>query len=222
MAGCGGGSCGIQNVREAERQRVLELLREAYPDGTCQGASLSDLVAGGLDLDACHSLGPRIEDVLPVRALPCRAGTGELGDSLYLLCGIHAPCLFELREGLCPKDAAMLRSRETYLRVGLSPLGRFATLQETVLEVESLPDTGRLVVERPCVGVENRELRLLVTGLQGLLRREKIVLLDFAFLMQPFGDAPDPAFASLWQSTPTLWSVLFDPAPPSTTRETIV
>lgn len=222
MAGCGGGSCGIQKEREAERQRVLELLGQVYPDGTCAEGPLDELVAAGLDLDTCRDLAAHIGDVLPVRVLPQPAGPDGLGDALYLLAGLHEPSLLELREGQCARGATMLRTQETYLRVFLSPLGRFATLQETILEVEDLGDGTRLVAEHPRAGVENRDLRLLVTGLQGMLRRSKIVLLDFAFLLQPFGPGADPAFEARWATEPTLWSVLFDPAPPTTTREVVV
>lgn len=218
MAGCGGGGCGIQAEREAERQRVLELLGRVYADG----APFDEAVSSGLDLASCGDLAAHIADVLPVRVLPVPADAEGLGDALYLLAGLHEPCLLELREGRCARDAEMLRTRETYLRVLLSPLGRFVTLQECILELQDLGDGARLVVEHPQAGVENRDLRLLVTGLQGMLRRARIVLLDFAFLLQPFGGGGDEAFTARWATDPTLWSVLFDPAPPTTTREVVV
>jgi hypothetical protein len=181
------------------------------------------MVANGLDLEACRDLAARIADVLPVRVVPLPAAADGLGDVLYLLVGLHEPCLLELREGLCARDAVMLRRRETYLKVFLSPLGRFATLQETVLELEDLGDGVRLVAEHPQAGVEDRDLRMLVTGLQGMLRKARIVLLDFAFLLQRFDDArSDEAFAARWATDPTLWSLLFDPAPPTTSREVVV
>jgi len=222
MAGCGGGTCGIQAEREAERRRVLELLARVYPGGTCAEGPLEELVGSGLDLAGCRDLAARIADVLPVRVVPVAAGPDGLGDALYLLVGLHEPCLLELREGLCAKDAEMLRTRETYLRVLLSPLGRLVTLQETVLELVDLGGGARLVAEHPQAGVEDRDLRILVTGLQGMLRKARIVLLDFAFLLQPFGAGQDEAFAARWATDPTLWSVLFDPAPPTTTREVVV
>jgi hypothetical protein len=223
MAGCGGGTCGIQAAREAERQRVRELLARVYPDGTCVEGPLSEMIASGLDLESCRDLAARITDVLPVRVVPVPAAAEGLGDVLYLLVGLHEPCLLELREGMCARDAAMLRRRETYLKVFLSPLGRFATLQETVLELEDLGDGARLVTENPQAGVENRDLRMLVTGLQGMLRKARIVLLDFAFLLQRYDEtAGDPAFAARWATDPTLWSLLFDPAPPTTSREVVV
>ena len=222
MAGCGGGSCGIQKEREAERAHVLSLLGHVYPDGLCAEGRLDELVSAGLDLDGCRDLAAQIADVLPVRVLPVPSGPDGLGDALYLLAGLHEPCLLELREGQCPRDAAMLRTEETYLRVLLSPLGRFATMQETLLSLEDLGGGQRLVVEHPRAGVENRDLRLIVTGLQGMLRRARIVLLDIAFLLQPFTPGRDEAFTARWATEPTLWSALFDPAPPTTTREVVV
>jgi len=197
---------------------VLEIVSRAYPGALEPVAPLER----GLDLDGVLGLGDKIGDVLPVRVFEHRAGPDGFGDSLYLFCGLHAPCLYELREGLCARDAPMLRSAETYLRVALSPLGRFATLQESVLRLEDLGEGRRLVAEEPRAGVENGDLRTMVTGLQGLLRRERIVLLDAAFLFQAIAGPVDPAFEQRWASPPTLWNALFDPAPPTTTREVVV
>lgn len=201
---------------------MLDRLREVHPTGRWADAPLECLLDGGLGLDACAGLPARIEHLLPARVIPVRAGPVGLGDALYVLAGIHAPCLLELREGLCPREAPMLRARETYLRVALSPLGRFAALQECVLEIEQLGGRARMIVETPRVGVEDRDLRAFVTALQALLRRDRIALLDFTFLMQPFGDGPDEVFTARWATAPTLWSLLFDPAPPTTTREVVV
>jgi hypothetical protein len=203
---------------------VLDMLRRAYPGGRSADVPLEDLLTGGLDLDTCAGLPARIVDLLPARVIGVRAEPDGLGDVLYVLAGIHAPCLLELREGRCPRDAPMLRTRETYLRVPLSPFGRFAALQESVLEVGDLGGDARIVVETPRVGVEDRDLRPFVTALQAMLRRDRIALLDFTFLMQPFDDGhgAGEAFAARWATRPTIWSVLFDPAPPTTTREVVV
>jgi hypothetical protein len=223
MAGCGGGSCGINLERERERQRALEAVRRAYPALAWDAFRPDQIEGAGLDLEQAGQLATHMEEVLPVRVFPRAAPPEDLGAFLYLLCGIHAPCLFELREGRCDPRAALVRARETYVRIGLSPIGPFATLQECEFELDDLGDGRRLVTERPGYGVENPDLKMIVTGLQGMLRRRRIVLLDFAFLLSTPAPGGDSAFATLYGgATPTLWSFLFDPAPPTTTRSTAV
>lgn len=56
----------------------------------------------------------------------------------------------------------------------------------------------------------------------GIVRRNGIALLDFAFLLQRPADGPDEKFGELYGTSPTLWSFLFDPAPPTTTRSIMV
>jgi hypothetical protein len=217
-ATCGGCGCGHRADREADRRRARAIL-QGVPRGP---AGLGELLGSGLDADACRDVATRIEGILPVRVLPRRADACGHGDCLYVLAGVHRPCLLELRDGGCSRAAEVGDRPETYLRVALSPLGRFAAVQETVLSIAGLGDGLRLVAEHPLAGVAAPLLRPIAAGVGGVLRDAGIALLDFGLLAEPAGGAADPSFESRWGAAPTLWSILFDPAPPTTTREVVV
>lgn len=206
MAGCGGGTCGINKEREKEKASALKALAHALGRG--EGAA-----AVGLPFDEIARLGAHLEEVLPVRAFVRPGGGGGACDWLYLLAGLHPASLFELADGACePGERA--RDEETYVRLGFSPLGPFVTLQEVVMRVEG--GDPPLLFEEPKVGIEDRRLQLIVKGLQGALRKRRLVVLDAAFLV----DAPPADFvARLGGAAPSsLWSGLFDADPPDTQR----
>ncbi len=212
MGACGAG-CGITKQREREQQAAVDAAARAYPGWVWrpEPAALSP----ALPFDAVRALGAELEQLLPVRAI-ARTAEGSGCDWLYLLAGVHAPCLVEVADGAPPPRAPRLR--ETYVRVGLSSLGPFATLQE--VRVSARPSRGALiVVEEPRMGVEDRRLTHIVKGLQGALRKAKIVVLDMAVLVQPPPeDAPQPAYLRAYGEPPARWAFLFDPAPPTTKR----
>lgn len=95
--------------------------------------------------------------------------------------------------------------------MGLSPLGRYATLQEVTLRGELQPG-GVYIEERRAVGVVDRRLQLFVKATQGLLRSLKIVTLDAAFLVEPLEPGGDD----------TVWTALFDPDPMGVTVASFV
>ncbi|HEU4406746.1 MAG TPA: hypothetical protein VFS43_15880 [Polyangiaceae bacterium] len=205
MAGCGGGTCGIQKGREREKAAALRALGHALAPGG--GPS------GGLPFDEIARLGAHLEEVLPVRAFVRPAGEAGACDWLYLLAGLHPGTLFELAEGAC-EPGERTRDEETYVRLGFSPLGPFVTLQEVVMRVEG--GEPPLLFEEPKVGVEDRRLQLIVKGLQGALRQRRLVVLDAAFLV---GSPPAELAAGLGGRAPaTVWAGLFDPDPPDTQR----
>jgi hypothetical protein len=108
------------------------------------------------------------------------------------------------------------------LRVGLSPLGRYATLQEVEFRSERASDGAFFVHEERRAGVVDTRLRTIVKAAQGALRKRKIVLLDFAFLVRPIGDAGQPAFAERYGTEPVLYNFLFDPEPPTAVVTTLI
>ncbi len=206
MAGCGGGTCGIQKGRDKEKASALKALGHALGRGVPG-------VGAGLPFDEIARLGAHLEEVLPVRAFVRPAGEAGACDWLYLLAGLHPASLYELAEGACePGERA--RDEETYVRLGFSPLGPFVTLQEVVMRVEG--GEPLLLFEEPKVGVEDRRLQLIVKGLQGALRKRRLAVLDAAFLI---GAPPAELAAGPGRRAPsTLWAGLFDPDPPETTR----
>lgn len=199
-------------MRDGERERARQSVLDAY------GSDGERPPARRKRVDLAR-LGATFEEALPVRALLADTQPDELARWLYLLVGVHSPCLWELREERTHHRPA--RARETYVRVGVSSIGSYATLQECVLD---FVDDGRAAVlrEQPELGVVDTRLRKVVTCAQGVTRKAGLVLLDIAFLVEP---APVPlleneALRARVHGAPTMWSLLFDPAPPTTTRET--
>jgi hypothetical protein len=208
MSACGGGSCGIQKVRERERAAVLAMVDVAYPGRVWR----PDPLAGGpLSRARVRSLAAGLEVLLPVRAFVREAAVEGDCDWIYLLAGLHEGCLFERAEGLVT-GGEPLREEETYLRIGFSRLGPQVTLQETrfFLEKDGL---GTTIEERPCLGVEDRRLQLIVKGTQGFLQHQKLVTLDMAYLIEPLEGASGGEDISLQR-----WSFLFEATSPEASR----
>ncbi|MCU0680695.1 MAG: ATP phosphoribosyltransferase [Polyangiaceae bacterium] len=204
MAGCGGGTCGINKGREKEKASALKALRHALGGGHAPPV--------GLPFDELARLGAHLEEVLPVRAFVRPGAEPGACDWLYLLAGLHPASLYELAEGTC-EPAERTRDDETYVRLGFSPLGPFVTLQEVVMRVE--PGEPPLLFEEPKVGIEDRRLQLIVKGLQGALRKRRLVVLDAAFLV---GAPPADLAQGPGGAPSTLWAGLFDLDPPETSR----
>jgi hypothetical protein len=161
-----------------------------------------------------------------VRAIVRVAENGG-ADAIYVLAGLHAPALCEIADGAAVDLHAVSSSRETYLRIPFSPFGRFVTIQEVQVLAREVPSRGGSaasleIVEEPLAGVEDRRLRTMVKGLQGALRKKGLTLLDMAFLVQPVAGGAQTAFVRDFQEAPMLWSLLFDPAPPTTVRASLV
>jgi hypothetical protein len=150
------------------------------------------------------ALGAKLETLLPVRSLVRVGDTGEC-DSIYLLAGLHTPCLSELVDGLVAPDLAARRYDETYLRVAVSPHGRFAVLLEVHARAERA-DGALVVTFEPQPGVVDRRLQPIVKGLQGALRRARFTVLDLAMALGPVDEASLPE----GDDRPTLWSCLFE------------
>jgi hypothetical protein len=211
MGACGA-ECGITKVREREQKAALSAAERVHPALIWrEGASAAPAVS----FDALVSLGQKLEELLPARAIVRAEDAGRLG-AVHLLAGLHAPSLVEVaEEGRVARDVP-LAERETYLRVAVSPLGRFATIQEVRAEAR-WGDGGAAVVLEPLLGVEDTRLRSMVKGLQGALRAARLTLLDMAFLARPL-EGEQKAFHERFHDAPTLWSLLFTPAPATTVR----
>ncbi len=234
MAGCGA-TCGINREREREREAAFAAVARAYPGLVWHDRAPLPM---GLDPDAIVALGQKLEELLPVRAVFCPGDCGSDGSSagcdwLYLLAGFAAPCLIERAHGASASmngaednDAARASDKETYVRLGFSPLGPYVTLQEVVVRATppSVDAPGVITIE-PQIGIADRRLQAIVKGLQGKLRRERLIVLDMAFLAKTMLDVakvgeapPQPAFARAFGSEPSLFSFLFDAAPPGAAR----
>jgi hypothetical protein len=137
-----------------------------------------------------------------------------------LLAGLHAPALLEIADGARVDPSVALSKHEVYLRVAFSPWGRFVTIQE--VDVFARPTAVDVeIVEEPISGVQDVRLRAMVKGLQGALRKARFTLLDMAFLATPL-EGEQGAYVQEFRETPTVWSLLFDAAPPATVRASLV
>jgi hypothetical protein len=217
MGACGA-TCGIQKERERDRQMALAAAERAHPGFVWRPEPLG--ACGGLSNDAIRELGARLEELLPVRAV---VRVGDAGcDFLYLLAGVHSPCLCELLDGVAPPPRKGAHPSETYVRIAFSPVGRFATLQEAVFSA-SLTRAGTAVVEEPVMGVKDRRLQSIVKGLQGALRKARLIVLDMAFVAGPPPVTPaQPAYAQAFAGEPSLWSFLYEGPPPHATRAAVI
>jgi hypothetical protein len=221
MGACGT-TCGINKERERERTRAVKAVERSFPGFVWR--VLEEPSPSALPADGITELGRALEQVLPVRAIPRLAEVGSC-DWLYLLAGLHEPALIEVADGTVPngpdrkKGRVELRDEETYVRLGFSPIGRYVTIQEVLFTAEQLEEDALEILEAPKVGVEDRRLQAIVKGLQGALRKSKLVVLDMAFLVAPPPvDVAQDAFEVAFGGKPELWSFLFDAAPASTTR----
>ena len=178
MAGCEGSSCGIGKQRDRELDRVRAAM-VGHPEEAVSHPEIT-------------RLGTLFEQLLPVRAFLRKASVPDECDWLYLLVGVHDRSLME--------EGEPARDQETYVRLGFSPLGRFVTLQECRL---TLDRRAGILEEAPRVGVEDRRLQGIVKGLQGALRKARLIVVDAAFLCA--GDA---------------WSQLFQTGQPGDLRFT--
>ena len=208
MSACGGGSCGIQKVRERERVAVQAAVDAAYPGRVWRP---DPLVGSPLSRGRVRALAAGLEALLPVRAFMREATIEGDCDWIYLLAGLHSDCLFERSAGLAAGGDS-LRSEETYLRIGFSRLGPQVTLQETRFFLEK-DELGLTIEERPCLGVEDRRLQLIVKGTQGFLQHQKLVTLDMAYLVEPLEGASGSE-----EATTQRWSFLFEATPPAACR----
>jgi hypothetical protein len=215
MGACGG-DCGIVRVREEERKAALAVAERIHPGLVWTRAAC---LAPAVPFDAIVDLARKLEALLPMRAVVRILDTQGAG-VIDLLAGLHAPALLEIADGACLDPGVALSEHEVYLRVAFSPWGRFVTIQEvdvfaqcTTVDVE--------IVEEPISGVQDVRLRAMVKGLQGALRKARFTLLDMAFLATPL-EGQQEAYVQEFREAPTVWSLLFDAAPPATVRASLV
>jgi hypothetical protein len=219
LVGSCGADCGITRVREREKRAALALAERLHPHLVwCRPSDRAPAVP----FDTLVSLGQRLEELLPVRAIVRTGETGGAADSLYLLAGLHSPALCELADGTPVDPGVALVSSETYLRLAFSPFDRLVTIQEVRVTARPVSPHQVEIVEEPMAGVSDRRLRDMVKGLQGALRKSGLTLLDMAFLGARLEGPPQAAFVRDYHEEPTLWSLLFDPAPPTTIRASLV
>jgi len=221
--GACGADCGITRVRAREKDLAFALAERVHRDRVWSRAAER---SPALSFDAMVSLGQHLEELLPVRAI-VRAFDRGGPDAIDLLAGLHAPALLEIADGARAPSSASIPSRETYLRIAISPFGRLATIQEVRVEAKRIDpprSDGRVgleIVEEPCAGVEDPRLRAMVKGLQGALRKAGLTLLDMAFLVAPVLGSAQVEFVRDFGEAPALWSLLFDAAPPTTIRASL-
>jgi hypothetical protein len=147
----------------------------------------------------------------------------ETCDYVYVLCVGRTPSLIELAHGaLGELEAAALRASvsdgaitETYLRVALSTLARFAAVQEVRLEAR-LVDGEVALTESPRAGVFDPALLRRLRTLVAVLSEREIRNLDFGEIVEPPAGFDPGDYGELWRGVPGIANYLFFPQPPST------
>jgi hypothetical protein len=214
MGACGK-DCGITRVREEERKAALAVAERAFPGLVWRRRGEPP---PSITFDAVLSIARHLEDLLPMRAIVRAESSGVL--AIDLLAGLHAPALIEIVRAGPVEAKTSLADHEVYLRVSFSPWGRFVTIQEVRVSLHATRETLE-IVEEPVLGVVDVRLRAVVKGLQGALRKAHLTLLDMAFLAQR-AEGVQTAYLLEFHEDPTLWSLLFDSAPPTTVRASLV
>ena len=214
MGACGT-TCGITKERERELPRARSLAARVHPRlvWTRSRAEVAPVVSH----DALRALAAKLEELLPVSVIVHLGNLGEC-DSLYVLAGLHRPCLRELAEERELSAHEPLPVTETYVRVAISPHGRFASLQE-IVATGTMAVGGTVIELEPQAGVVDRRLQGIVKGLQGALRNARLVVLDLAALLLPV-DAPEPSpeLVDAFDEPLSLWPLLFEGASPMASR----
>ncbi|MFO0650258.1 MAG: hypothetical protein U0326_28810 [Polyangiales bacterium] len=180
-----GSNCGITRERDRQKEAARVLARRIceQPLGAWDEES-------PFAVDEPASLARALAEALPCQVHVSYAD-GRGADWINLVATLSPRSWFAAREAL--GDAPDARE-ETVLRVGLSPWGRYATLQESRLRGERDGD-GWWIEEDRLAGVEDRRLAMFVKAAQGVLRARKIVCLDAAFLSEPADGE-----RSIWQA----------------------
>ncbi len=189
-------TCGISRERDRDRVAARALAERAYPNGASSALWTPD--APAFASDEARALCAAMAAALPCDA---RVKSDVRCDWIYLVATVDSRTWLALREG---QDLRSAGGVEQGIRVGLSSLGRFATLQE-IHWSGTVSTDGIWVEETRCAGVDDRRLVVFVKAAQGILRRQRIPTLDAAFLADPVTDP-----------TVTLWNALFDPDPMTT------
>jgi hypothetical protein len=193
-----GSTCGITRERAKELDRARRRAVEVHGWRPREGSPRA------LSFDALLSLGHTLEELLPLRA-HVHAGEGDACDSLFLLAGLHEPSLAAVLDDSLLVPGASALHGETYLRIAISPYGRYAVVQEVRAECEVLHD-GLAIVLEPQAGVVDRRLQLPVKGALGALRKAHVVVLDLGATLAPLGLEGD--------EEASLWSCLFETTSP--------
>ncbi len=183
--------------------------------------------AGVSDAEAlARALGPRLG-----AAVFHRTGSPEeTCDWVYVLCVGRTPSLFELREGHLSADAARELAesiadhpvQETYLRIALSTLARFAAVQEVALGAGSAGVAGEaggesqvLIHEAPRAGVCSPTLLARMKGVVTAIGELGFRHLDFGDITEPPAGFDPGDYADHWDGVPGVANYLFYPQPPA-------
>lgn len=201
--GCGGGSCGIQRVRERERARARELASRAYPGLRWEPQPAWSPECACFDSTGLEGLLRDLEERAPLTGLwvePEARG----GATLWLQVGERGGSLLGFWEGF--EERAAEHQEETHLCVHLSPFGPYYALQE--VRVTGLRDTeGLWLTRRAERGLRDDRLAQVLKPVQGFLRAQGLQGLDPAWLEEACSGVLAEGQA------PCLWNLLFRAEP---------
>jgi hypothetical protein len=201
-AGCGA-SCGITQSRARQQQRARELAQRAYPALVWSETATWSPSVPPVGADELAALAEHITEVIPARRLVLPTEDSEC-DGLHLLLGERETSVLEaMRSSVCGPVHA---GDETVLRVLVSPLGRYFTLQEVRARAER-DDAGVWLFTEHMAGLHDKRMQWMVKAVQGLLRKHHVIALDAGFLTQP-AVREDGTAGATW------WELLFEPQSP--------
>ena len=219
-------NCGQKGGCDARKHGMFgaidEALAKLYPTRRWSERDEDVAFGAGVGCEAgealAATLGPRLRAAAFYRA----GSPEETCDWIYVLCVGRAPSLFELREGRLAADetrafgASMADGpvEETYLRVALSTLARFAAVQE--VELHAAARDGAIEIrETPRAGVFAPPLLKRMQGVVAALVERDIRHLDFGEIEAPPAGFDPGDYGEHWGGEPGIANYLFYPQSPA-------
>ena len=221
MGGCadcksGGGGC--ESHKGPQRLVIDEVMRAVYPDRTWGRPDDEARFRAGIPEREARALGRSISVAAKAPTYFRAGGPDDLCHYVWVLCLGREPALVDVRDGLAPPEADLVRER--YLRVHLSTVARIATIQEVALELDRAGD-GWLLRELPLPGVYDAKLLKRMRAIVDLVEASDIEHLDFGLVDKAYPDTTGGEYAERYGVEPALVNFLFY-AQPARTNATIL
>lgn len=227
MGGCTdcGKKGGCDHRKTAMFAAIEEAMARLYPTrrwGDRDEAAVAETAlasAYAIDADEGPGLAAFLAQRLGAAAFFRPGSPDEWCDYVYVLCLGRQPSIFELREGYELHEGAAASAvegtlEERYLRVALSALAPFATVQEIAMTLE--PDGDALIItERSRAGVFDPILLRRFQMLTAALVERGLRTLDFGDLVAPPDGFDGTPYRALFGEDPLLANYLFSPQPPA-------
>lgn len=214
MGGCTNckGKSGCDDRKGDMLEAVADALDRLYPTRTWgeRAAADGDGELGG-DPDELAALAEELASELDAATFVVPGGPEAICDYIYVLAVGRPPCAVQVRDAGVPAPAEWdggAAISETYLRVCVSHVARFAAVQEVAIDVEA--SAGGIVLrERPQAGVYSAPLLRRMQRLVAILPAYDLRHLDFGEISAPPPDFDAGAWRALYAGAPTVANYLF-------------